>query len=311
MRLSITSTKRLYEWLNNNIVTDLSLLWKAMRKEDHDLVEFLLNRQDVLDLIDSEYEKNGKNIFFRAFIDCSYPIRLLILHNNVNKYLNKNHDGKFISPVEICTKQIYYYGTKLDEELLRLCVDHGLDVNLTDKFGRTYLMKLITSYYDFNDRYEDICGKFRKHELIEHTDCSVVDIYGNTALHYACIYNPKIASNILKKKEIDISVKNLRNETAVKYAILNNLSYLFRDMSAKDVSKLNDDEKILLSKYETCPDQYVWKKLINIDPTSNISKSCISYPTSTVSERYISESCKLDPPSNSDPPNRTIYVHTL
>lgn len=236
------SSNILFEWLGRNKITNLQLLFNAIYRHDMRLINHLLSRQDVADLI--KYHYNKKNILVDIH-DARHHRRCrlvdlyegLLKHKIIKKYINKSFDTMPIA----CH----------DLKLFKLFLTNGLNCNLTDKHGNTMLHHMCKSnklYIDNDDYWLGVKN------IIMSTDCNIVNRYGNTALHEACkssnMNTIKVAKLILDISNIDISIKNLKNETAIKHAYANNQINILQLMSNKDMSRLDESERNILARYK-------------------------------------------------------------
>lgn len=232
------STHTLFKWLGRNKITNLQLLFDAIYKHDIELVNYLLSRQDVVDLIRHNYDK--KNILVDIWKNINKKddivfrngrstglYEILFRHEIIKKYINKSFDTMLIACDNL--------------KLFKLFLTNGLNCNLTDKYGNTilhHMCKYNKLYVGNVDRRE--CVRY----IIVSINCNIVNKYGNTALHEACksnnINSVEIAKLILDNSNIDISIKNLKNETAIEYAFINKQTDILRIMFNKNMSLLNE-----------------------------------------------------------------------
>lgn len=175
-----------------------------------------------------------------------------------------------------------------DIKMLDIFFDNGFNINQYDRFIETPLHHAFT-----------LTDKLSPHlvaKLLYYGDLNIQNVNGDTPMHlFLKKYNWKDYNQILKKKEIDIFVKNNRGEIPLNYIKSKDISKFLNFITSNYIDKLND--KNLIDVHTNfnglCSNKSIVSEECLKEVKNHIIKTQTSYPLRGIDDIKINEQFKI------------------
>lgn len=236
-----------------NIYNEQSLLHLAISCQNIEMIDILLSKNIKLNAKEIEF---GASILQYAIVINNFKICEKIIDKNID--INLQDYNGITALMQALNEEEPNY------EILNLIINHNnINFNLSNMDGDTALHIILIKY----NKYENILSKNNFEKIIMNTDLSIQNNRGNTILHLLLKNNLFMNfSYILKEKELNIFINNLKNESCFDL-IMNDTKKInividsYYNILLKDKSKLNLDWEIKCSTKKDS--ELICKKKIN------------------------------------------------
>lgn len=220
--------KFIYLGINLNLPHNMPPIIAAVKENKIYIVELLLNTNKIE--INKPDFTNGTSIFY-AVKNNNIEILSLLIKNKANlNYYSDFNSFQFLN---------YVLNTKNDI-IINFILDHNIDCNILDKNLNLPINIAIYNKLDFN---------IIKKIILKTNNLNYQNIDGNTPLFYILkYYDWKTITNILENKELDIFVKNNKNEKLINLINEKNKFYELVVKSYLNYAKNNKNVKSKIIK---------------------------------------------------------------
>ncbi len=209
------------------------------------------------------------------------------MYNTVKKLLNEGANIDYIGN-DGDTNPMSLMIVRNDDKMLDIFFDNGFDINQFDRYMETPLHQAFSLKKELSPH---LVAK-----LLYYGDLNIQNVNGDTPLHlFLERYNWKDYNQILKKKELDIFVKNNDGNTPLNYVKNKSVGKFVNFMANNYIDKLNNKGLDLRSNRfsDKCNGKLVESEECLQEVKNYIMKTKKSYPQVGIDDAEMNEKFKM------------------
>lgn len=180
--------------------THQSLLHLAISYQNIKIIDLLLEKNIKINARETDF---GASVLQYAIVINNFEICKKLIDKNIDINL-QDYQGN-TALIQAINEEVP------NIDIINLLINtNDIDFNISNIEGDTSLHVLLSKY----DKYKNIISKENFEKVIKNTDLSIQNNRGNTLIHLLLKNNLFIKfENILKEKELNIFINNLKNES--------------------------------------------------------------------------------------------------